>query len=333
MAGGLAGFGARLFVDGQAFAQTGGFFGTNGSLIPTADGLANAGAVLHLEAGAAHTITLIANLSPDAPTQVRLAWITPEQRAASFAAAVEAARAAPVAVVFAHNEGTEGSDRVSLTMPRGQDSLVEAVARVNPHTIVVLNTGDPVTMPWVNDVSPSGKLPVTFPVRLEDNPTFSIDGSRYQGVNNEEFYDEGILVGYRWYDQNGIAPLFPFGHGLSYSQFEYAALEIRRADKHAEDLEVAFTVRNSGRMRATEVAQVYLGPPERRPAPMARRKLVGFARIDLAPGRSERVRVHVDRRELSYWSVAQDNWVFAGGVRPIDVGSSSRDIRLKGASR
>lgn len=355
VAGGLLGFGARLVVDGQLIAQTGGFFAANGSLIPTADGLSNAGTVVHLEAGAPHAIMLVANLSPDAPTQVRLAWITPAQRAASFAAAVEAARAAPVAVVFVHNEGTEGTDRRSLALPRDQDHLVEAIAAVNRHTVVVLNTGDPVAMPWVNDVaailemwypgqrvgeataallvgdaSPSGKLPVTFPVRIEDNPTFSPDGARYPGIDSEEFYDEGILVGYRWYDQRGIAPLFPFGHGLSYSRFDYTGLEIRRT--RAGELDVAFTVRNTGPRRAAEVAQVYLGPPERPPAPMARRALAGFARVDLAPGHAERVTVHIDRRALSYWSVAQDDWVVAGGARPIAVGSSSRDLRLRGTS-
>src|SRR5262245_6148862 len=221
-------------------------------------------------------------------------------------------------------------------MPRGQDGLIQAVAAVNPHTVVVLNTGDPVTMPWVNDVaailemwypgqrvgeataalllgdvSPSGKLPVTFPVRIEDNPTFSTDGSRYPGVDNEEFYDEGIFIGYRWYDQNRIAPLFPFGHGLSYSRFEYSALEIERTGGREGGFDVAFRVRNAGRVRAAEVAQVYLGPPARSPAAMARRKLVGFARIDLPPGRSERVTVHVDRRALSFWSADRNDWVVA----------------------
>jgi beta-glucosidase len=353
--GGSAGFSARLVVDGTPLASTGGIFPVNGSLIPTADGLASAGATLHLEAGAPHAIAVTVNLSPTAPTQIRLAWITPERRAATFAAAVEAARAAPTAVVFAHNEGTEGSDRAALAMPRGQDALIAAVAAVNPRTIVVLNTGDPVTMPWVGqvpailemwypgqrvgeataalllgDASPSGKLPVTFPVRIEDNPTFSADGSRYPGVNNEEFYAEGIFAGYRWYDAHAIQPLFPFGHGLSYSRFRYADLEIR---DRGDGFDATFVVQNIGRRRAAEVAQVYLGPPRRSPAPIAVRALVGFARLDLAPGQTERITVHVGRRERSYWSVERNDWVVAPGTRPLFVGSSSRDLRLRGEAR
>ena len=348
--GGAGGFSARLQLDGAAIASTGGIFPVNGSLIPTADGLANAGATVHLEAGAPHTIAITVNLSA-APTQIRLAWITPEQRAATFAAAVDAARAAPIALVFAHNEGTEGTDRSSLALPRHQDDLIAAVAAVNRHTIVVLNTGDPVTMPWVDgagailemwypgqrvgeataalllgDASPSGKLPVTFPARLEDNPTFSADGSRYPGVANEEFYDEGILVGYRWYDARALRPLFPFGHGLSYSRFRYEGLDVRR---RGDGLDVSFVVENVGRRRATEVAQVYLGAPRRTSAPMAVRALAGFARVDLAPGRAQRVTVHVDRRALSYWSVARNAWVVAPGERRIFVGASSRDLRLE----
>jgi beta-glucosidase len=353
-AGGPGGFAARLQLDGTTIASTGGIFPVAGSLIPTADGLANAGPLVHLEAGVPRAVTVTVNLSA-AATQIRLAWITPEQRAATFAAAVAAARAARIAVVFAHNEGTEGVDRPSLSVPRRQDDLIDAVTAVNPRTIVVLNTGDPVTMPWVakvpailemwypgqrvgevtaalllGDVSPSGKLPVTFPVRLEDNPTFSPDGSRYPGVANEEFYDEGVLIGYRWYDANSIAPLFPFGHGLSYSRFRYTGLDVRR---RGGGVDVSFTVRNVGSRRAAEVAQVYLGAPRNPPAPMPVRKLVGFARVDLAPGRSERVTVRVDPRQLAYWSVERDDWAFAPGARTIFVGSSSRDLRLDGQLR
>jgi beta-glucosidase len=346
---------ARLAVDGVTLASTGGIFPVNGSLIPTADGLANAGATLHLEAGVPHAIALTVTPSTSAPTQIRLAWITPERRAATFAAAVAAARAAPTALVFVHNEGTEGTDRGSLALPRGQDDLVAAIAAVNPRTIVVLNTGDPVTMPWVSrvpailemwypgqrvgeataalllgDASPSGKLPVTFPVRLEDNPTFSADGSRYPGVANEEFYAEGIFVGYRWYDAQAIQPLFPFGHGLSYSRFRYADLEIR---DRGDGFDASFVVQNIGRRRAAEVAQVYLGAPRRSPAPIAVRALVGIARVDLAPGEARRVTVHVGRRERSYWSALRNDWVVAAGSRPVFVGSSSRDLRLRGEAR
>jgi beta-glucosidase len=173
-------------------------------------------------------------------------------------------------------------------------------------------------------------LPVTFPARLEDNPTFSADGSRYPGVDNEEFYDEGIFVGYRWYDKHAIQPLFPFGHGLSYSRFRYTDLEIRR-DRGG--LDVTFVVQNTGRRRAAEVPQVYLGPPRNPRVPMAVRALVGFTRIELAPGQAERVTVHVDRRALSYWSVERNGWVVASGTRPVFVGASSRDLRLQAAAR
>jgi len=353
--GGLGGFATRLVLDGVAIASTGGIFPVAGSLISTGDGLANAGPVVHLDAGVPHAITVIANLSPAQATQVRLAWITPERRAAAVAAAVAAARAAQVAVVFAYNEGTEGTDRGSLALPRGQDALIAAIAAANPRTVVVLNTGDPVTMPWrdqvagilemwypgqrggeattallLGDVSPSGKLPVTFPVRIEDNPTFSADGSRYPGLANEEFYAEGIFVGYPWYDKNAIQPLFPFGHGLSYSRFRYSELDVRRA---RGGFDVSFVVQNVGRRRAAEAPQVYVGAPRNAPVALAARKLAGFARVDLAPGQAERVTVHVSRRALSFWSVEANDWAVAPGARQVFVGASSRDLRLSGVAR
>jgi len=222
-----------------------------------------------------------------------------------------------------------------------------------------LNTGDPVTMPWVDDVAailevwypgqeggestaqlllgevnPSGKLPVTFPVRLEDNPTYSPDGRRYPGIpptgpTAEEFYDEGIFVGYRWYDANDIAPLFPFGHGRSYTKFHYSDLAIRGG---RNGFEASFTVRNAGTVRGAEVPQVYLGGSRAVPAgvQMAEKALVGFDRVDLRPGETKRVKVNIDKRALSYWSSVDDDWVGAGGKRAVYVGASSRDIRLRG---
>jgi beta-glucosidase len=302
---------------------------------------------------------MIANAGATTPMQLRLAWITPEQRAATFNAAVSAAREARAVVVFAYNEGTEGTDRTSLVLPRNQDALVQALANVNRKTVVVLNTGDPVTMPWLEnvrailetwypgqeggdataelllgEVNPSGKLPVTFPARLEDNPTYSADGRRYPGIpatgpGAEEFYDEGIFVGYRWYDANHIPPLFPFGHGLSYTKFDYLDLETRR---DGSGFEVSFIVRNAGSVRGAEAPQIYLGRSSAVPAgvQMAEQALVAFDRIELRPGDAKRIKLHIDKRALSYWSSAQDDWVIAGGKRAVYVGASSRDIRLRG---
>lgn len=356
------GFDTRLLVGGSIVASTGGLFPVNGSLIPTLDGLANAGAVVALQAGVPRQVTVVANGSPTGPSQLRLAWITPEQRAARLAAAVGAARSARSVVVFAYNEGTEGADRPSLALPRGQDGLIQAVVAANRNTVVVLNTGDPVTMPWVDDVgailetwypgqgggeatadlllgeaNPGGKLPVTFPVRLEDNPTFTPDGRRYPGIpptgpGARELYEEGIFVGYRWYDAQGITPLFPFGHGLSYTRFKYSELHVRR-DRRG--LEVSFLVRNVGRERGADVPQLYLGPARTPPAgvQMAEKALAGFERVELRPGEARRVTLRVSSRALSFWSEAEGGWVVAQGKRAVLVGASSRDIRLKGEVR
>ena len=335
----------RLNLDGENFP-----FRT--SLIPTSGGLSNATRTVHMEAGVPHDVTLTAESggpgSPAGGVELRLAWVTPERRRALMQEATAAARGASAAVVFAYNEGTEGTDRVSLALPGTQDALVEAVARANPRTVVVLQTGDPVLMPWVDHVgavlatwypgevggdataalllgeaTPGGKLPVTFPRSEADPPT--ADSARYPGVDGKAAYSEGILVGYRWYDARGIEPLFPFGHGLSYTTFAYDGLSVRPA---GDGLDVAFTVRNTGTRAGAEVAQVYLGPVANPPAPMTMKSLAGFRRIELAAGESRDVTVHVDGRALSYWSETTHGWRRAPGIRPVLVGSSSRDIRL-----
>jgi beta-glucosidase len=340
---------ASINLDGTVLGTVGGLFPTNGSLIPTADRLMNAGTTVHLEAGVLHSIAVAGSASPTSPLQVRLAWVTPQLRQARIDEAVAAARSARTPVVFAYNEGTEGLDRNSLSLPGDQDQLIQAVASANPRTVVVLNTGASVTMPWASNVAsilemwypgqeggdataavllgeaaPGGKLPETFPVRAEDAPT-AVSPDRYPGVNGQESYSEGIYVGYRWYDAQGIQPLFPFGHGLSYTQFEYSDLDVRRAE---DGFDVSFVVRNVGLREGVEVPQLYLGPPRPAPAPMALRALVGFQRLVLDPGQSDRVSLHVAQRQLSYWSVSQHGWVVAAGLRPLYVGSSSRDTRL-----
>jgi beta-glucosidase len=343
---------ASLSLDGQQIASVSSFFGQNDSLIRTADGLSNAGTVVHLVAGEAHQISIVGNAGPT-PLSIRLAWITPELRQQRIDEAVALARRSRTAVVFAYNEGSEGIDRTSLSLPGPQDQLIEAVAAANPHTIVVLNTGDPVLMPWVDDVDailemwypgqegggataevllgsgqPGGRLPETFPAHESDPPTAG-SPERYPGVDNEEQYSEGIFVGYRWYDEQGIQPLFAFGQGLSYTRFAYSGLDVRPG-LHG-GIDVSFVVRNVGPRSGSDVPQVYLGAgsvPDG--VQMAVRQLVGFARVTLGPGDARLVRVHVGRRWLSYWSPTEHGWVVSGGERSIDVGASSRDLRLHG---
>jgi beta-glucosidase len=307
---------------------------------------------LHLTAGA-HTIKVTA--APEAssgPVQIRLAWVTPPKRQADLRAAVAAARRARTAVVFAYMEGSEFRDQPTLALPNEQDQLIEAVARVNPRTVVVLNSGYPTLMPWVRKVraildmwypgqeggratadllvgaaAPRGKLPVTFPAREADAPT-ATSRLRYPGVNGQQFYSEGIFVGYRWYDQQRIAPLFPFGFGLSYTTFAYHNLKVMPAAS-GKTPRVRFTVTNTGPRAGTEVAQVYVGRlPTKVPTPP--KQLAGVARVTLRPGQSRRVTVAIDPRSLAFWDTGSHRWVTPGGQVAVLVGSSSRDIRLRG---
>ncbi|WP_397546196.1 glycoside hydrolase family 3 protein [Rhodothermus marinus] len=346
-----------LSIDGQPVLRTGMFF-SDASLIPTADSLENATYRVELQAGQQLSLTVqISGQVPSLPflpagqnpVQVRLAWVTPERRAAFLEEAAEAARAAHAAVVFVYEEGTEGRDRETLALHPDQDALVEAVAAANPRTTVVMNVGAPTLMPWAERVgaillmwypgqeggwatadvllgraNPAGRLPVTFPRRAEDAPTASPE--RYPGVELTARYDEGIFVGYRWYDAQQIEPLFPFGHGLSYTTFTYENL---RVEPDGDGFVVRFVVRNTGERAGSDAPQVYMGPPENPPVPMAVRQLVGFRRVTLAPGEAQEVTVRIDGRALSYWSVEDHAWVKATGRRPLYVGASSRDLRLQ----
>jgi beta-glucosidase len=350
---------AELLIDGERVASTGGILSNTTSLLPTHDGLKNSTGSVALTAGRDYTLKVAADGKPNLfepnegnePLQVRLAWVTPEARQANFEASVDAASRADAVVVFAYVEGTEGTDRNSLALPGYQDAFIQRIAKASKsNVIVVLNVGAPVFMPWIDEVdavlltwypgqdgdrataslllggsNPGGKLPVTFPARLADLPTNSPD--QYPGVDGHEDYSEGIFVGYRWYDLKGLNPLFPFGHGLSYTRFGYSDLT---SDFDGDELTVEFTLKNTGPVPGSEVPQVYLGPPANPHVKMEDRKLVAFDRIELRPGESRRVILSAPSRLASFWSTDAHHWQLATGTRRVFVGSSSRDIRLTG---
>ena len=150
---------------------------------------------------------------------------------------------------------------------------------------------------------------------------------RYEGISDKQqvVFSEGILVGYRWYDAMGIEPLFPFGYGLSYTTFAYSGLTTRPT---ANGADVTFTIKNTGQLAGTEIAEVYVGPPARPDVPMVRRSLSGFTRVDLKPGELKTVTVHIPGRQFAYWASEKKAWITQGGNRSIFVGASSRDIKL-----
>ena len=350
---------AQLSIDGNVISSTSGGALSQASLIPTQLGLANSSAKINLEAGRHYAIEIEANtqsravfqptLTASQPFEIRLAWSTPEQQQAHIADAAAAAQNADAVVVFAYIEGTEGSDRKSLTLPGHQDELIAALAKTKPkNLIVVLNVGAPVTMPWKNDIdailqmwypgqeggeatasllfgqaNPSGKLPVTFPKSDKEIPINT--PLQYPGVDGRQDYSEGLYVGYRWYDQHDVEPLFPFGHGLSYSTFTYSEL---RVSKQADSFDVAFTVTNSSNRTGAEVAQLYLGNSDNTTVNTEQQKLVDFKKVTLNPGEQTMVRLTIDRQALSFWDVGNHTWSRLPGTRAVNVGSSSRDFRL-----
>jgi beta-glucosidase len=243
---------------------------------------------------------------------------------------------------------TEGRDRDDLTLPGRQRQLIERVAAANPRTAIVLNAGSQVEMPWqgevpavlqlwypgqelghaladvlFGDVDASGRLPTSFAKRLEDTPAFL----NYPGENGEVRYGEGIFVGYRYYDTRDVEPLFPFGHGLSYTDFEYGELRVGASTYGVGDpIEVSVDVTNSGDRAGREVVQLYLRDVESSLARPAK-ELVGFEKISLEPGETETVRLALDRRALSFYDPARSDWVAEAGDFELLVGHSSRDIR------
>lgn len=280
---------------------------------------------------------------------------TPEARERSRIEAVALAARADAAIVivgrFPKLE-SEGFDIKSLDLPAGQDDLIEAVAKANKNTIVVINTGAPVAMTrwsaqvpaildmWYSgqegghaiadvlfgDVNPSGKLPVSFVKEWKDSPAYG----HYPGENLQVEYGEGIYVGYRYFDKHNIEPLYPFGYGLSYTKFDYSDLKITPSVQGDRPVEVSLRVRNSGSRIGAEVVELYVHDGHSsvdRPI----EELKGFRRVELAPGETKSVTFSLDRSAMSFFSTAKKDWVAEPGQFDVLVGASSRDIRLKGS--
>ena len=271
-----------------------------------------------------------------------------------IAEAVQAAKAAKVAVVFAGLPDayeSEGYDRAHMAMPACQNRLIEAVAGANPNTVVVLHNGSPVEMPWLGkvkavleaylggqavgiatvrllygDANPCGHLAETFPVKLSDNPSYLY----YGGEGDEADYREGVFVGYRYYDKKEMPVLFPFGFGLSYTTFACSNLRLSGAKiTDQETLTATVTVTNTGSRAGKTVVQLYVGDREStvlRPI----RELKGFEKVELQPGESRDVTFTLDKRAFAYWNAAIHDWHVETGAFTIEVGQSSRDIEVSG---
>jgi beta-glucosidase len=357
-----------------AFQNPGSYTATNLSLDGT-EILSNPGTPpvstysvgVNLQAGQTYTL----QLSGGGPS-ANLSWATPSELAPGIASAVAAAKSAATAVVVVSDDTeSEATDRASLNLPSAQNELISAVAAANPHTVVVVDAGAPVVMPWLNQVAsvvdawypgesngtalaavlfgqvnPSGHLPVTFPTGLSQVPAST--PAQFPGVDGQVQYSEGIDVGYRYYDANNETPLFPFGYGLSYTNFRFSDLDVTpRAVLNGSSnpgstscgcngqssplVTVSATVTNTGRVAGSDVAQLYLSDPAAAGEPP--RQLKGFQKVTLQPGQSTTVHFTLAGHDLSYWNDTADGWVVPDGQFGVYVGDSSSlaNLSLRGS--
>jgi beta-glucosidase len=294
--------------------------------------------------------------------------------------AVKAAKAADIVLFFGGTNReveTEGSDRVSIQLPSGQDEVIKAVAEANPNVVAIIVSGGPVdlnavnehspaiVMSWFNgsegghaladvllgNLPPAGRLPFTLPVKLEDSPAYAlgnypqtgevkpdifislVDGAQSErsgsGDRNIAYYSEEILAGYRWFDTKNIKPMFPFGHGLTYTDFEYADIKTDKAEYGAaETIKVSFRLGNTGNREAGEVVQLYVRHPESKIF-RAEKELKAFSHVALKPGETRMVTLEVPVKNLRYWDEEIYGWQLEEGNVEILIGASAGDIRLK----
>jgi beta-glucosidase len=310
-----------------------------------------------LQAG--HTYTI--GLGGGGPS-ANLSWAMPSDLAPDIGQAVAAAKSASTAVVVVSDDTeSEAADRAGLNLPSAQNELISAVAAANPHTVVVIDAGAPVAMPWLSQVGavldawypgesngtalasvlfgntdPAGHLPVTFPQSLTQVPASS--PNQFPGVNGQADYSEGIDVGYRYYDAHNETPLFPFGYGLSYTTFRFSHLRVtpsmvsnatsdpgatscRCNGQGIPEITVAARITNTGRVAGADAAQLYLGDPAVAGEPP--RQLKGIQKVRLRPGESRTVRFTLSGHDLSYWDDAANGWVLPDGQFKVYIGDSS----------
>ena len=329
--------GSWLWLDGQLLIDNGG-----------THGMSMKSKAVELKAGEPHQVRVDMNELGGGAGMI-LGWQKVEGDPIDVA--VAKAKAADVALVFVgHNNSieTEGSDRESLELPENQVRLLRAVAAANPRTVVVLNSGAPVLVDkWLSqapalletwfagsetgnavadvlfgDADPAGRLPMTWPKRWEDSPAFA----NYPGKDGKVSYAEGIFVGYRHFDTKKIEPQFAFGHGLSYTTFEYSGLKLALSPGQSRQVELDLTVRNTGTRAGAEVVQVYVHDAQAR-VPRPEQELKAFQRVVLRPGESRPVRLVLNEKSFSYFDPARKAWVVEPGAFEIRVGSSSRLVR------
>ncbi len=267
-------------------------------------------------------------------------------------AAVRVASKSDVVLLMVGDNESEGHDH-AIQLSGRQDQLVMAVAAANPHTIVILESGSAVLMPWIDETpavleawypgeeggaaiadvifgksNPSGRLPISFPAKVDD--TLARSASQYPGDGRSVHYSEGLNVGYRGYAAEGIRPLFPFGFGLSYTEFAYSNLAAEKSISPKDGtpkVKVSFDVTNTGSTAGADVPQIYVGFPPIAEGNEPPLQLKGFSKILLQPGEKRRVEVHLDARAFSYWSPLSSEWRIESGTYKIILGASSADLR------
>ena len=338
---------------------------TPGELYFGAGSTEKTGTIDNLQAGKTYDVEIRSWYQEDvrgSPFQVAGAFrfgafpVVEDERA--IADAVIVAKSADVAIVVVGlNEDfeSEGYDRKHMDLPGTSNKLVKAILEANPNTVIVNQTGTPVTMPWVDQahslvqafyggnslgdgladvlfgkVNPSSKLSLTFPKRLADSPS-DIGFGITSATPGKTFYTESIYVGYRHFDKSETPALFPFGHGLSYTTFAYSDLSVSSISAEGE-FEVSFSIENTGKVAGKEAGQVYVRDPDS-DLPRAVKELKGFVKVDLQPGQKETVSVKLDRNALKYWDERRNWWIAEAGEFEVMVGPSSVELPLRATTR